>query len=109
MFGLSSASSVEFLPPEDARAWVADGLRDLVTRLGEPARAPRLVTKTSIAAPRDLDDLFELIHLVEYALTLLQHFEQFLGTRLLHMLVLEFREFRQPPIAIDLLFEGDNH
>lgn len=60
MFGLSSASSVEFLPPEDARAWVADGLRDHVARLGEPARAPRLVTRTS-DAPRDLDDLFELM------------------------------------------------
>lgn len=61
MFGLSSAPSVEFLPPEDARAWVADGLRDHVARLGEPARAPRLVTTTSVAKPRDLDDLFELM------------------------------------------------
>lgn len=61
MFGLSSAPGVEFLPPEDARAWVADGLRDHVARLGEPARAPRLVTATSVAKPRDLDDLFELM------------------------------------------------
>jgi hypothetical protein len=61
MFGLSSAPSVEFLPPEDARAWVADGLRDHVARLGAPGRAPRLVTNTSIPTPRDLDDLFELM------------------------------------------------
>jgi hypothetical protein len=61
MFGLSSAPSVEFLPPEDARAWVADGLRDHAARLGEPAQRPRLVTETSVAKPRDLDDLFELM------------------------------------------------
>jgi len=61
MLRFSSAPAVDFLPPEDARAWVADGLRDHVTRLGPPAHAPRLVTKTSIAKPRDLDDLFELM------------------------------------------------
>lgn len=61
MFGLSSAASVEFLPSEDARAWVADGLRDHVARLGDPAHQPRLVTDTSVPKPRDLDDLFELM------------------------------------------------
>jgi hypothetical protein len=61
MLRFSSAPAVDFLPPEDARAWVADGLRDHVARLGEPARTPRLVTATSIDKPRDLDDLFELV------------------------------------------------
>jgi hypothetical protein len=61
MFGSSAAPSVDFLPSEDARAWVADGLRDHAARLGDPARQPRLVTKPSNAKPRDLDDLFELL------------------------------------------------
>ncbi|MCA9707192.1 MAG: hypothetical protein KDK70_15170 [Myxococcales bacterium] len=61
MLGFSSTPAVEFLPDESARAWVADGLRDHVTRLGEPARRARMITKTAIDEPRDLDDLFELM------------------------------------------------
>lgn len=61
MLGFSSTPAVDFLPPEDTRAWVADGLRDHAARLGDPARAARLVTQTSIPKPRDLDDLFELM------------------------------------------------
>lgn len=61
MLGLSGSTSVDFLPDDDARAWVADGLRDHMVRLGEPARQPRVVTQTTIDQPRDLDDLFELI------------------------------------------------
>lgn len=61
MLGFSSATSVEFLPSEDTRAWVADGLRDHVARLGPPAREPRLITKAAIEKPRDLDELFDLV------------------------------------------------
>jgi hypothetical protein len=61
MLGFSSAPSIELLPPEQTRAWVADGLRDHATRLGPPARQARVITKTSIDKPRDLDDLFELV------------------------------------------------
>lgn len=61
MLGSSSAVSVELLPAEDTRAWVADGLRDHMTRLGAPARQPRVITKTAVDHPRDLDDLFELV------------------------------------------------
>lgn len=65
MLGFSSSTNVEFLPDEDARAWVADGLRDvsahLTRRWGEVVGKPRVVTETSIAKPRDMDDLFELI------------------------------------------------
>lgn len=61
MLGFSSTASVEFLPPEATRAWVADGLRDHVARLGPPTREARMITKTSIDKPRDLDDLFELV------------------------------------------------
>jgi len=61
MIRFTGGSAVEFLPDEDARAWVADGLQELAARLGEPARAPRLVLDAPIPKPRDLDDLFELI------------------------------------------------
>jgi hypothetical protein len=52
--------SVDFLPDEAARAWVADGLTQHVQRLGAPAQQPRLIEKSS-HKPRDLDDLFELM------------------------------------------------
>lgn len=61
MLGLSSVSRVELLPAEDARAWVADGLRDHAARLGPPARQARVITATAIEKPRDLDDLFALL------------------------------------------------
>lgn len=61
MLGFSDTPNVEFLPDDDARAWVADGLRDHAARLGAPAREPRVITKTTIDHPRDLDDLFELV------------------------------------------------
>ncbi len=52
---------MEFLPPEETRAWVADGLREVTARLGPVTAEPRVVTKTTIDKPRDLDDLFELM------------------------------------------------
>jgi hypothetical protein len=61
MLGFSSATSVEFLPSEETRAWVADGLRDHVARLGPPAHQARVITKSNVDKPRDLDDLFELV------------------------------------------------
>lgn len=65
MLGFSSSTSVEFLPDEDARAWVADRLSEVSTHLsghwGEVATRPRVVTDTSIPKPKDLDDLFELL------------------------------------------------
>lgn len=61
MLGFSSTPTVDFLPDDQTRAWVADGLRAHVTRLGGPVREPRVVTKTTIDKPRDLDDLFELM------------------------------------------------
>lgn len=60
MFNFSRAKAVSFLPDDDARAWVAEGLRDHATRLGEPAQVPRLL-EASTPGPRDLDDLFELM------------------------------------------------
>lgn len=61
MLGFSDTPSVDFLPDDDARAWVADGLRDHAARLGPAARKGRIITKSTIDQPRDLDDLFELM------------------------------------------------
>ncbi len=61
MLGFSATPGVEFLPDDGARAWVADGLRDHVARLGAAAQQDRVITKTTIDKPRDLDDLFELM------------------------------------------------
>ena len=59
MFGSSSQPEIEFLPEDDARAWVAGTLRSVVARLGEAAAAPRLFSRTK--PPRDPDDLFEMM------------------------------------------------
>jgi len=61
MLGFSSTPTVDFLPDDETRAWVATGLREHASRLGEPARRPRVITRTTIDKPRDLDDLFELM------------------------------------------------
>lgn len=61
MLGFSSSPTVDFLPSEDTRAWVADGLRDHMSRLGAAAQQSRVITKTAIDKPRDLDDLFDLM------------------------------------------------
>lgn len=59
MFGFGSAKSIDFLPPEPTREWLAEGLAELIPRLGEPARTPRLVLDAPVA--RDFDDLFTLV------------------------------------------------
>jgi hypothetical protein len=61
MFDFSSAKSVDFLPDDDARAWIADGLRDLLAKLGEPATRPRLLLDAPVSKPSSLDDLFSLM------------------------------------------------
>ncbi len=65
MLGFSTSTGVDFLPDEDARAWVADGLREVSAHLsghwGEVATRPRVVTDVSIDKPQDFDQLFELI------------------------------------------------
>ncbi|MCH9688772.1 MAG: hypothetical protein K0V04_45490 [Deltaproteobacteria bacterium] len=61
MLGFSATPGVEFLPSDDTRAWVADGLRDHAARLGSAAVEPRVITKAAIEKPHDLDDLFELM------------------------------------------------
>jgi len=65
MLGFSSTSSVDFLPEDGARAWVAERMRavssHLAGRWGDFATRPRVVTETSVAKPHDLDDLFELL------------------------------------------------
>ncbi len=62
-FGSDSAkASPEFVPGDDARAWIANGLRDVVAALGAVAQAPRrVVVPAQPQTPRDPDALFELI------------------------------------------------
>jgi len=59
MFGSSSQPEIDFLPEDDARAWVADGLMSVAARIGEPASAPQLFSRSK--PPRDPDDLFEMM------------------------------------------------
>ncbi len=59
MFGSSSQPEIEFLPGDDSRAWVADTLQAVVSRLGEAASSPRIFSRAK--APRDPDDLFEMM------------------------------------------------
>lgn len=59
MFNFGAAKSVDFLPDEDSRTWVVEGLRDLAARLGEPAAAPRVIA--DVPRPANFDALFELM------------------------------------------------
>src|SRR5688572_9533502 len=61
MLRFTDAKDVEFLPDEDARAWLAEGLGELGSRLGEPAARPRVLGAPPIEKPRDLDAVFELM------------------------------------------------
>jgi len=58
MLNFSASKAVDFLPDDDARAWVAEGLSDLWQRLGEPATRPHVFgpPDTSVG---NFDDLFD--------------------------------------------------
>ena len=58
MLNFGDSKAVDFLPDDDGRAWVADGLRDLWQRLGEPAQVPRVLSQPDHKVG-SLDDLFE--------------------------------------------------
>jgi hypothetical protein len=60
MLNFSASKAVDFLPDEDARAWVADGLSALWSRLGEPANRPRVFGPPSTPV-RDFEDLFDAV------------------------------------------------
>lgn len=59
MFGSSSQPEIEFLPDDDARAWVADTMQSVVGRMGHDASKPHLFSRAK--PPRDPDDLFEMM------------------------------------------------
>lgn len=59
MLNFGAAKAIDFLPDDDARAWVAEGLRDLAARLGDPAAKPRVLGEAD--RPGDLDALFEMM------------------------------------------------
>lgn len=64
----SLATSPEFVPGDDARGWIAEGIVDLAARLGPAANQARLLTDTSdlgLGSPRDLDSLFDMICAVQ--------------------------------------------
>ncbi|MBC8067548.1 MAG: hypothetical protein IAG13_04370, partial [Deltaproteobacteria bacterium] len=65
MLRFSDAKAVDFLPDDDARAWLAEGLGEIAARLGEPAARPRLLGAPPIEKPRDLDTVFELVCTVQ--------------------------------------------
>lgn len=58
MFG-SSQPVIDFLPEDDARAWVADTLSSVARQLGANAHAPQLFSRSK--PPRSPDDLFEMM------------------------------------------------
>lgn len=60
MLGSGSSTSVDFLPSDDARAYVARELGTVARELGPAAQVPRILTEQP-EAPRDLDQLFDLI------------------------------------------------
>jgi hypothetical protein len=95
MLRFASAPAVDFLPPEDARAWLADGLARHVMNLGEPARAARILEPTT-TAPRDLDDLFELMCGVQAQI----------GQRDVEFSLVELTPGERPPVDFERLGDG---
>lgn len=64
----AAAASPEFVPPEDARDWIAEGIVELAPKLGPAAQVPRLLTEASALSggpPRDLDGLFDMVCAVQ--------------------------------------------
>lgn len=65
------ASAPEFIPNQDSRDWIADGIVELAGRLGPFAQQPRVLTDASeigfgsSKTPRDLDALFDMICAVQ--------------------------------------------
>lgn len=59
MLNFSNTEAVNFLPDEDARAWLAELLGKLSVRLGEPAAKARLLIDAP--KPSNIDDLFDLM------------------------------------------------
>jgi hypothetical protein len=65
------ATTPEFIPNQDSRDWIADGIVELAGRLGHLASQPRLLTDASeigfgtSKTPRDLDSLFDMICAVQ--------------------------------------------
>jgi hypothetical protein len=60
MLNFGGTKTIDFLPGDDSRAWVADGLSDLWGRLGPPAATPRVFGQPA-AAVKSFDELFELL------------------------------------------------
>ena len=64
LFGSSAGTALTFLPDEESRRWLAQGLQAVIAQLGAPALRPQWLTETpakGVRAPRDLDSLFDFI------------------------------------------------
>ena len=64
LFGSSAGQNPTFVPDEETRRWLAQGLQAVISQLGEPALRPQWLTETparGVKAPRDLDSLFDFI------------------------------------------------
>jgi len=61
MLNFGAAKAIDFLPDEEARAWVATELRMLVSKLGQHASESSWIAAPPKPIPRDLDGLFELM------------------------------------------------
>jgi hypothetical protein len=70
-FGTAAAASPEFVPTDDARDWIAEGLIELAATLGPIASRPQLLTDggelgfAGTRSPKHLDALFEMICAVQ--------------------------------------------
>ncbi len=64
LFGSSAGTALTFVPDDETRRWLADGLQAVIAQLGEPALRPQWLTDAPVKglkAPRDLDSLFDFI------------------------------------------------
>jgi hypothetical protein len=70
MLGFGDSVTVDFLPDEKARSWVATELATVASSLGPSAQVPRLLTDppSSAEVPKDLDGLFDLTCEVQQAI-----------------------------------------
>jgi len=89
----SAVAGPSFVPNDEGRDWIAEGIVDLAPKLGEAATKPRLLTDPATfgfggpSSPKDLDGLFDMICTIQ----------EFVGQRDVELTMMELDERAPAP------------